>query len=548
MGAFARIGAAMRGTASAMFGPRAPAILGALFLDVLLQRRILRRSVPRWLAHMALSGAFVALLLMHALGQVLTVRVFPGYQPTLDPFLFLRDLFGAVLLAGVLAVAYRRWVLKVPRRDTRPSDTRAVLIVGLVVVSGVLLEAVKIGSYAKFRSMVAEYGDASEEAPLAAYWAERMGTVAPGGARSPELVARGREVHEASCAACHSAPRAGFVAYAVATALPPISSRLDDAGATRFLWGLHFFACLVGLVYLPFSKLFHLFVTPLSLLVNAAAARGKLSPANAATKQMIELDACTHCCTCSARCSMAVAADVVGNAGVLPAEKISALKDLATGRELDVRRLRTIQQGVCLCTSCARCTAACPSGIDLVGLWTSAREALLARGEPEYALLSPLSARRALIRDDLDPTAYRNAVERPRRAIAEQAGFAAQADRAATLVPGDGRLWAALRGSADAGTVGSCFGCKTCTTACPVVREHADPQQALGLLPHQVMYSARLGLTGLVLGARMLWDCLGCYQCQELCPQGVGVTEVFYRLKNLAIAQAPGEAAARRSA
>ena len=47
-----------------------------------------------------------------------------------------------------------------------------------------------------------------------------------------------------------------------------------------------------------------------------------------------------------------------------------------------------------------------------------------------------------------------------------------------------------------------------------------------------------------MLGSSMLWDCLGCYQCQELCPQGVGLTDVLYELKNVAIAQA---GAARRA-
>jgi heterodisulfide reductase subunit C len=46
----------------------------------------------------------------------------------------------------------------------------------------------------------------------------------------------------------------------------------------------------------------------------------------------------------------------------------------------------------------------------------------------------------------------------------------------------------------------------------------------------------------------MLWDCLGCYQCQELCPQGVAVTDVMYQLKNVAIAQAAGLAGADRPA
>jgi heterodisulfide reductase subunit C len=33
----------------------------------------------------------------------------------------------------------------------------------------------------------------------------------------------------------------------------------------------------------------------------------------------------------------------------------------------------------------------------------------------------------------------------------------------------------------------------------------------------------------------MLWACLGCYQCQDHCPQGVRITDVFYELKNIAI-------------
>jgi heterodisulfide reductase subunit C len=47
-----------------------------------------------------------------------------------------------------------------------------------------------------------------------------------------------------------------------------------------------------------------------------------------------------------------------------------------------------------------------------------------------------------------------------------------------------------------------------------------------------------LGLKDLALGSRMLWYCLTCYQCQEHCPQGVKVTDIFYELKNLSVTQA----------
>ncbi len=55
------------------------------------------------------------------------------------------------------------------------------------------------------------------------------------------------------------------------------------------------------------------------------------------------------------------------------------------------------------------------------------------------------------------------------------------------------------------------------------------------MLPHQIMHCLALGMRDATLGTGMLWNCLTCYQCQEQCPQGVRVTDVFYELKNLAI-------------
>jgi heterodisulfide reductase subunit C len=68
-----------------------------------------------------------------------------------------------------------------------------------------------------------------------------------------------------------------------------------------------------------------------------------------------------------------------------------------------------------------------------------------------------------------------------------------------------------------------------------VVENYENPQEVLGMLPHQIMRSLGLGLKDLALGSRMLWDCVTCYQCQEHCPQGVKVTDVLYELKNLAL-------------
>lgn len=80
-----------------------------------------------------------------------------------------------------------------------------------------------------------------------------------------------------------------------------------------------------------------------------------------------------------------------------------------------------------------------------------------------------------------------------------------------------------------------CFQCRTCTNACPAVRNYQRPMQELDLLPHQLMYALRMGLKDLVLEARMLWACTVCYMCTEYCPMGIQVCDVIYELKNLAV-------------
>jgi heterodisulfide reductase subunit C len=105
-----------------------------------------------------------------------------------------------------------------------------------------------------------------------------------------------------------------------------------------------------------------------------------------------------------------------------------------------------------------------------------------------------------------------------------------ESNRDYTLKP---RLYSSVQSQ----TFSVCYNCQTCTNACPVMQTYDNPHEALGLLPHQIMQGLSWGLTDLVMSSRMLWVCLGCYRCQEQCPQGVQITDVFYQLKNLAIKQ-----------
>jgi heterodisulfide reductase subunit C len=250
---------------------------------------------------------------------------------------------------------------------------------------------------------------------------------------------------------------------------------------------------------------------------------------------VMELDACTHCGTCSFRCSVAVAFDEIPNINILPSEKIASIKALASGKKLSPQALRSIQEGVYLCTNCYRCTVVCPVGINLQDLWFNVRETLLQKGYPELFALSPLSFYRGLMREETVREDYEKPLIRAREAIASQCDLMKRKEKVLPLTPSDRPFQSGLNLSAQAKTFSVCFGCQTCTTVCPVVSNYDNPQEVLGLLPHQIMHAAGLGLRDLAFGSNMLWDCLTCYQCQEQCPQGVSVTDVLYELKNLAI-------------
>jgi heterodisulfide reductase subunit C len=99
-----------------------------------------------------------------------------------------------------------------------------------------------------------------------------------------------------------------------------------------------------------------------------------------------------------------------------------------------------------------------------------------------------------------------------------------------------------VTGHAHVDSFSVCFGCRNCTSVCPVVGSYESPRKALGLLPHEIMHCLALRQKELALGSMMLWECLTCYLCQEQCPQGVCITDILYQLKNLSLQKMKQEA------
>ena len=536
-----RLSSALKGIISTIFSPKILTLIKVFFLDILLQRKVLKEDLLRWLTHILIYGAFMLLVLMHALEGVITSVLFENYSATINPFMFLRDLFGALVIIGICMAVYRRFILKAPRITSNPMDIYAIILLALIMLSGILLEGSKIGSYCLYKQMVTDYAGLEEGEEefkaLTAFWVTNFGTISPE-LRAPfdtGLREAGREVHEMSCAGCHSRAQWAFMGYSVASAIKGVALGLDRAGIPTLLWYIHFLACFIGLAYLPFSKLFHIITSPLSLLANSVMDRQVSDPPNIATRQALELDACMHCGNCTNRCSVAVAFEEIGNVNILPSEKMQSVKRVVSGRQMDEKQIRLILHGTYLCTNCHRCTDVCPAGINLEELWFTMREALFQNDYPEFSVLSPLSFYRGLMRESIAESDYRRPLDLAREAIAAECELMKDQSKTINLTPSDRGLQGELLLSDQASTFSACFGCQTCTNVCPVVANYENPKEILGLLPHQIMYAAGLGVRDLAFGSNMLWDCVTCYQCQEQCPQGVKVTEVLYELKNLAI-------------
>jgi len=530
-----RVLSAARGILHVMCSLRVFALLHALLLDILFQRRILKENFLRWVAHMLIFYGFMLLLFMHALQSVVSEAIFSDYYSTVNPFFFLRDFFGTMVLAGVILAAFRRYLSKPQRLKTSRMDHYAIVIVAVIMLSGIALEGLKIASYSEFQRMVEDYAgldDEDEIQALEAVWVRDYGTVSPN-IKEPfdeELIESGFEVHVDNCMQCHASSKWAFNGYATAKIISSAALWLDRIGSTTLVWYIHIIACFIGLAYLPFSKMFHLIATPLSLMVNRVMDAEKSLPANILTRQIMELDACTHCGSCSLNCSAAMVFEAVGNEYILPSEKMVLLKDLASGKKLNDQQYSAIQEGVYLCTNCDRCTVRCPSGIRLKELWYSVREQLVANGPPLAHVLTPYSfARGLVIQDTISADAYTRPIEKARQALAGRFINLMNPDIAIPLNAGGSQP--VIMDT----TYTHCFSCQSCTTVCPVVGNYNNPEQEVGLLPHQIMCCLGLGLTEMASGAQMIWDCLTCYKCQENCPQQVEVCDVLFRLKNTAV-------------
>ncbi len=537
--AVARAASALSGIRKTILSPGILSLFRVFFLDILLQYKILKQDLLRWIMHMLIFWGFMLLLFMHALEDFVSESIFAEYYSTLNPFMFLRDFFGAMVVAGLCIAVFRRVFMKIPRLTTNRCDIYAIVIVALIIFSGFFLEAGKIISYSEFCDMEDYYSglDSKQEIfALECYWVKNYGLVSPNDTSnvSQKILDSGEEIHGQSCMECHTKPQSAFGGFVLSRVLAPAGGILEKIGSVNIFYYIHIIACFAGLALLPFSKMLHIVTTPLALFSSAVMKRDKADPANIATRQMIELDACVHCNTCSKHCSVAPAFDIIGNENILPSERMMALRKYKKGRNFNRNDFSAIQQGITLCSSCERCTVVCPAGINLKELWYDVREEFI-RNESIFTplVLTPYSYNRSYAGEAFQTLQNDPPASDTKAAVSAVYRVEESEDHVLTLNGSPEKKSTGDKdGKINDTTFSYCFSCENCTNVCPVVMNYENPEKALGLLPHQIMRSLGLGLKDLALGAGMLWDCLTCYQCQEHCPQNVKVTDIFYELKN----------------
>ncbi|MBC7226370.1 MAG: cytochrome c3 family protein [Thermoflexales bacterium] len=195
--------------------------VGVKAADAIFLRRVLQESVSRWVMHTLIYWPFLARFLLGLVtwaGEafwpaarwtyVLADRDTPGVA-------LFNDLCAALVILGVLIALYRRFIRRDPRLRTGVEDRAAISLLGAAFFLGILLEGVRMLSV----------GLPADRAA----WA--------------------------------------FLGYAVAAILRPLP--LDWTVVYSALWYLHALLVIAVIAYLPFSKLLHIFITPIVAVINS---------------------------------------------------------------------------------------------------------------------------------------------------------------------------------------------------------------------------------------------------------------------------------------
>lgn len=227
-GVFVTISLWRRGKAKSLYHKVSiAAILKAFILNVILQGQIIQFSFIRWFMHFCIFIGFIGLLALTAWEAFLAdimpanselVRIFfnNGGNYVLDVW---GEVFGTMLLAGLIIAILRRYVFKVSQLDTIIKDTVSITLLTVITLSGFIAEAFRL---------------------MAAAW-------------SPDLY--------------YSFTGLMFAKVFTTAGIPVMNYKL-------FVW-IHGLFAMFFIAIIPFSKMWHAFASPIEILLDASEKQGK---------------------------------------------------------------------------------------------------------------------------------------------------------------------------------------------------------------------------------------------------------------------------------
>ncbi|MDZ7413002.1 MAG: heterodisulfide reductase-related iron-sulfur binding cluster [candidate division KSB1 bacterium] len=317
--------------------------LWKVFVEGILQRAVVRDAFPG-LMHAAIFFGFVVLfigtlivLLQADFGlKILYGRFYLYYSLVLD-------LFGVVFIVGLLIALFRRYVLRPQRLNNRADDAVLLSMLLLIGISGFFIEATRL---------------AVTRSPWRAW-----------------------------------SPVGNWLASFLAT-MP----EAEKLAMHRLLWWGHLVLSMGFVAYIPYSKLFHIFVSPANVYFGSLGARGELLPIDLegsetfgvsrmsefTWKQLFDLDACTSCGRCQDVCpAHATGKPLSPKQLILDLREQMDVEAKVRGDGGDSGAARALLGGAIAedvlwsCTTCFACQEHCPVAVEHVRKIVDMRRALV---------------------------------------------------------------------------------------------------------------------------------------------------------------------------
>ena len=216
----------LRAALRALFSRRFGAVMSRFVLDGLLHRRLWREDRYRWIAHFSMLSGFLALFalsmitgffeeILHFFLRIDTPLVRFVTNKDTPLMAVLNEFFGLLILVGLAMTLIRRFVLRPAQLRTTAFDTTTIVLLAVIMLTSYPIEA--------FRLIM-------QDVPPAAGWYSFMG-------------------------------------YPLALAIRPLS--LDWPLWHYWTFMAHIAACIALALNMPFSKFFHVLVSPIIATVNS---------------------------------------------------------------------------------------------------------------------------------------------------------------------------------------------------------------------------------------------------------------------------------------